>query len=200
MKEYTVIRRPDNFTWADIPSVAIDSPLHPSKAEVSATAQVCYDDKFLYVHLSTVESEIRAEHKGLLCEVCEDSCLEFFFAPIMGDGRYFNLECNPNGAIYLGMGSNPDNLVRIVFSEKIPFSPQINFTDDGWNLTYEIPHTFIQQFFPEYAPAPGYSMRANFYKCADKTSQPHWLMWTPVPPAPRCSFHQPDKFGTLYFK
>lgn len=199
MKEYTVIRRPEDLSWDQIPQAVIDAPLYPSAAKVSATAQLCYDDTCLYVHLSTVEEEIRAEHSGLLCEVSEDSCLEFFFSPILGDHRYFNLECNPNGAIYLGMGSSPENLVRIVFFEKIPFSPMINRTKDSWELTYEIPHIFVQQFFPEYAPAPGYSMRANFYKCADCTSTPHWLMWNPVPPTPSCSFHQPDKFGILHF-
>ncbi len=199
MKEYTVVQCPENFSWSDIPATQIDNYLHPTDAEVSAQAQVCYDNTYLHIRLTAVEKDIRAEHEGFLCEVCEDSCLEFFFCPILGDSRYFNLECNPNGAIYLGMGTGIHNLVRLVFSEEIPFAPTIERTDDGWTLTYAIPHTFVQQFFPEYAPAPGYAIRANFYKCGDLTPNPHCLMWNPVPPAPCASFHQPDHFGILHF-
>lgn len=199
MKEYTVVRCPENLCWKDIAWVSIDSHLFPSNAEVSARAQVCYDDTHLHVHLTSVEKDIRAEHKGLLCEVCEDSCLEFFFSPIYGDSRYFNLECNPNGAIYLGMGTGIHDLVRLVFSEGVPFKPDILRTEKGWELTYAIPHTFVQQFFPEYSPAPGYSMRANFYKCGELTKTPHCLMWNPVPPAPCAAFHQPEHFGILHF-
>jgi len=41
--------------------------------------------------------------------------------------------------------------------------------------------------------------RANFYKCADSTSHPHWLTWSPVDhPTPH--FHLPAFFGTLEFE
>lgn len=199
MNAYTVVKCPENFSWSDIPAASIRNLLHPTDAQVSAQAQVCYDDTFLHVRLSAVEKDIRAELDGLLCEVCEDSCLEFFFCPILGDNRYFNLECNPNGAIYLGMGTGIADLVRLVFSETVPFSPAIERTNDGWMLTYAIPHSFVRQFFPEYAPAPGYSMRANFYKCGDLTPKAHYLMWNPVPPAPCAAFHQPEHFGILHF-
>ena len=199
MKEYTIIRRPENLCWSEIPALSIDTPMHPTNVRVEAKAQLCYDDEFLHVRLSAVESNIRAEHKGLLCEICEDSCLEFFFSPVFGDLRYFNLECNLNGAIYLGMGTGIDDLIRLVFAEGSPFVPETKQTEDGWEVYHAIPHKFIQLFFPEYAPASGYKMRANFYKCGDLTDHPHYLMWNPVPQAPRASFHQPDYFGVLRF-
>ena len=199
MKEYTIIRRPDTLCWSDVPALCIDTPMHPLTAPVEAKAQLCYDDTHLYVRLTAVESNIRAEHKGLLCEICEDSCLEFFFSPVCGDLRYFNLECNLNGAIYLGMGTGIDDLIRLVFAEGAPFTPETKETENGWEVIHAIPHAFVRLFFPEYNPAPGYQMRANFYKCGDLTDHPHYLMWNPVPQAPRASFHQPDKFGILRF-
>ena len=199
MKEYTIIRRPETLSWDEIPALSIDTLIRPTEADVQAQAQLCYDDEYLYVHLTAVESNIRAEHNGLLCEISEDSCLEFFFSPIFGDMRYFNLECNLNGSIYLGMGTGIDDLIRLVFAEGAPFTPETKRTDDGWEVTHVIPHAFVRLFFPEYAPAPGYAMRGNFYKCGDLTEKPHYLMWNPVPIAPKASFHQPNHFGILRF-
>ena len=199
MKEYTVIRCPETLDWAEIPAISMDELLLPTNAQVTAQAQVCYDDAYLYVRLCAKEQNIRAEHKGLLDEVCEDSCLEFFFCPLPGDKRYINIECNPNGAMYIGMGTGVHDLIRLVFAEQSPFAPQIQRTDDGWQIVHAIPYTFIRQFFPEFSPVPGYSIRANFYKCGDLTPEPHYLMWNPVPQAPCASFHQPDYFGLLRF-
>jgi len=38
--------------------------------------------------------------------------------------------------------------------------------------------------------------RANFYKCGNETSHPHWLSWMPL--AER-NFHDPSSFGQLVF-
>lgn len=48
-------------------------------------------------------------------------------------------------------------------------------------------------------PAPGTRWRANFYKCADKTSHPHWLTWAPVD-YPKPKFHLSGFLGWIEFK
>jgi hypothetical protein len=48
-------------------------------------------------------------------------------------------------------------------------------------------------------PGPGVTWRANFYKCADKTSHPHWLTWAPVN-YPKPKFHLPEYFGRIEFE
>lgn len=197
MREYTIIRKPEELNWSNIPSLNIDQLLRTDPLPISAQAQICYDDEALYVRLSAVEQNIRAEHFGPLGEICEDSCLEFFFCPIAGDLRYFNLECNLNGAMYLGMGSNVHNLVRFV-PEEPAIVPKPQLTTDGWEVTYSIPYTFIRQFFPAFSPAPGYSMRANCYKCGELTVQRHCLCWNLVPIRP-CAFHNPEAFGIMHF-
>ncbi|MDD3966848.1 MAG: carbohydrate-binding family 9-like protein [Candidatus Marinimicrobia bacterium] len=43
---------------------------------------------------------------------------------------------------------------------------------------------------------PGSRWRANFYKCGDKTSHPHWGSWQALD---ILIFHQPESFGILEF-
>ena len=40
---------------------------------------------------------------------------------------------------------------------------------------------------------------ANFYKCGDDTTKPHFLSWNPVK-APKPDFHRPEQFGVLNFQ
>ena len=198
MKEYTIVRCSGQPDWTKVPAVQMDYLHKTAPLPISAQAQLCYDDTALYVRLSAVEEHIRAELTGLLDEICEDSCLEFFFSPMAGDKRYFNIECNPNGCLFLGFGPNVDELVRLI-PEVPSILPQIKRTADGWETVYSIPYRFIRMFFPEFAPTSGYTARANFYKCGDKTPQPHYLCWNPVP-AQRCAFHNPDHFGYVHFE
>jgi hypothetical protein len=197
MREYTIIRCGDTPDWSKVPALQIDNLMKTEPLPISAQAQVCYNDNALHIRLSAVEEHIRAELTGLLDEICEDSCLEFFFCPMSGDKRYFNIECNPNGCLFLGFGPNVDELVRLI-PENPSIVPQVTRTEDGWETVYSIPYSFIRMFFPEFSPAPGYSTRANFYKCGNKTVQPHYLVWNPVPPQ-RCAFHNPDAFGIVHF-
>jgi hypothetical protein len=44
-----------------------------------------------------------------------------------------------------------------------------------------------------------YVKAANFYKCADQTSHPHWLTWASVD-YPQPKFHLPEFFGRLVFE
>jgi hypothetical protein len=145
-----------------------------------------------------VEEHIRAELTGLLDEICDDSCLEFFFCPMAGDKRYFNIECNLNGCLFLGFGPNVDELVRLI-PEVPSIVPQAKRIEGGWETVYSIPYRFIRMFCPEFAPTSGYTTRANFYKCGNLTPQPHYLCWNPVPKQ-RCSFHNPDQFGIVHFE
>lgn len=48
-------------------------------------------------------------------------------------------------------------------------------------------------------PRPGVTWRANFCKCADDSSRPHWLTWSPVTDS-EPAFHRPKYFGILEFE
>ncbi len=200
MRTYTIAKKSAPVSWDSVEILPIDLVQLNSAAPIQAQGQICYDDNALYIRLAAVEEHIRAEVTDPLGEVCEDSCLEFFFSPIWGDTRYFNIEYNPNTCVYLGFGNNVDGnieLYRLIRKKNI-FNPVVNRTDDGWNIEYSIPFSFIRQFFPTFDPKPGYKMRANCYKCGDKTVQPHYFAWNPLD-ADVQTFHTPQCFGTMIF-
>ena len=199
MNTYTIIKKPSHLDWDSIPSVSINYALHAEDVPISASAQVCYDNEMLYVRLSAKEPNIRAVYTELLDPPCEDSCLEFFFSPINGDIRYFNIELNPNCCMYLGIASGIDDLVRLIPEAGTPFSPKARYTSDGWEITYQIPFEFIRRFFPTFSPESGTTMRGNFFKCGERTNPEHYFSWNPISEN-IISFHRPCDFGLLIFE
>ena len=199
MNTYTIVKKTGDIDWYQIPSVSISNPYHEGSVDICATGQLCYDDSALYVRLAAKESHIRAEYTGLLDAPCEDSCLEFFFSPISGDTRYFNIEYNVNSCVYLGIGSCLDNLVRLIPEFGFPFKPEAKRFSDGWEITYHIPFSFIRQFFPDFNPISNSSIRGNFYKCGDLTEKEHYFSWNPLT-GDVLSFHRPCDFGILTFE
>ena len=198
MKEYIIRRKVD---WSQIPELVISEKLRPSDADVKAFGQFCWDEKAIYVRLRAVEAQIRAEQTGAFDMPCEDSCLEFFFCPCADSLRYFNIEMNPNCAMFLGLGHSISDLVRMrpMNQRDYGFDAVSIPTQDGWQLTYQIPFSFIRLFFPAFAPKTGDTMLANVYKCGDKCTVPHWLSWNPVNPTVSHAFHNPGCFGKMIF-
>lgn len=199
MQIYTVLRKPETLDWSKIPSVSISNPLHSKEVDISASAQLCYDENSLFVKLAAKESDIRAEYTNPLDQPCEDSCLEFFFSPMEGDNRYINIELNPNCCMYLGIGSSLDNLIRMLPEGWDPFSAKAERTSDGWELTYQIPFSFIKCLFPDFSVSSGKTMRGNFYKCGDLTKEEHYFTWNKIT-GDVISFHRPCDFGLLIFE
>lgn len=198
MYEYTIAPKGADFDWNKVEKVEMLHELHPRhKHDVQAWFQVAYDSEAIYVKLTAREAHIRAELTGLLDEICDDSCLEFFLCPMEGDDRYFNIECNPNGKLYHGFGTNVHNLQRLI-PEEPAIHPVVTRTEDGWTAEYAIPYTLIRLFFPDFSPAPGKAVKANCYKCGNFTVAPHWLCWCKVSEE-LSTFHCPAYFGTMYF-
>lgn len=198
MREYTIVRKGQELNWENVPRLEIDQLLWTEQSDIVAGAQLCYDDTAIYVHLYAKEAHIRAEHRSIIGSPCEDSCLEFFFSPYNGDERYFNIEFNPNCCMYLGLGTNVETLVRLLPKDGV-FQPHANRTDDGWEVFYSIPLSFIRHFFPKFSLQSGVDIRANCFKCGDLTVNPHFFSWNPV----KCetpAFHRPCDFGLMHFE
>lgn len=184
--------------WAALPAIPINHLYWSPKVDISAEAKICYDDVALYVALSAYERHIRAEHTTPTGIPCEDSCLEFFFSPDPQDPRYLNVEFNPNCCLFLGIGTSAQDRVRLFPDQKVLFDPRAQIAEDLWRITYQIPHSFVRQYFPNFSPVSGQTMRANFYKCGDLTPQAHYLSWNPLTSCSPC-FHKPCDFGLLIF-
>ncbi len=197
MRSYTITPIQGAANWSAIPALPIDVQLWGTKTDITAQAQLCYDSEALHVRLSATEAHIRAEETGPLGSPCQDSCLEFFFCPMEDDRRYFNIEFNPNGCMYLGFGNDRYTLIRLVSEKKI-LVPDIRRTSDGWELFYSIPFAFIRNFFPGFEAKAGKVMRANFYKCGDLTVNEHYLSWNPID-NPKPNYHLPDYFAPITF-
>ncbi|MGI6326761.1 MAG: carbohydrate-binding family 9-like protein [Saccharofermentanales bacterium] len=199
MQEYRIARKQIPFIWEDIRLLHINKPAWGMCADgIEAAAQLCYDKHTLYIKLSAQEAHIRAEVREPLEQPCQDSCLEFFFSPVEGDNRYFNIEINPNGLIFWGIGRNRHDLIRLYPTTPM-LSPHVERFEKGWSVDYAISKELITMFFPSFSFKPNQSMRANFYKCGDKCVRPHYYSWNPM----TCStpdFHRPQDFGRLIFE
>lgn len=200
MNTYTIKKISETPDWSAIPSLPIDQVYKAETSPVRAWAQVAYHGSSLFVRLRAEETDIRMEENGPLASTWEDSCLEFFFSPVDGDPRYINLEITPGGAYFMGIGTGKQDLMRLIpLRPENGLQPRVAFFDGGWEVSYELPYPFIRRLFPTFAPKSGDILRANFYKCGDKTTQPHWMSWSRVEAQP-LNFHTPEYFGTLIFE
>lgn len=203
MRSYTIKKIQGAPDWETIPVMPIDNQPWGEPVDISAQAQICWDEENLYIRQEAWEKRIRREENGPLCRVCNDSCLEFFFRPTERMD-FFNFEINPNRAIYLGYGNGQDTLLRINFQSKRDtimqekLDIQTEITETGWVLTYKIPFAFVRRFFPEFQPEAGLQAYGNAYKCGDETEQIHYIAWNPID-WPEPAFHRPEQFGRLIF-
>ncbi len=185
-------------SWDEVPIVELRHTGWLKEAPVSARAQLCRNDEALFVRMEAVEAPIRATLRDPLSQVCNDSCLEFFFAPDPADARYLNFEFNPLGTLYLGFGSTrPTRVRQIPKATEALFAPEPFFTDSGWGICYRIPFSFIRNYFPAFEPTG--EAAGNFYKCGDETVQPHYLSWADMT-TDTPDFHRRQDFGTLLFR
>lgn len=197
MKQYTITPVQGAPDWSGIPALQIDAHNWLPEVDISAQAQLCYDEKGLYVHMRAREKHIRAEEKGHLQPVCDDSCMEFFFRPDENDPRYFNIEMNPLGFIYMGLGYDRWRHCRLTpdYEEDV-LQKKTNRLTDGWEVFYTIPVELVRVFFPGFTLTSGRKLYANCYKCGEKTPEPHYLSWNPCT-APEPEYHRIEDFGLM---
>ena len=201
----------DRSPWGDIPSELIQEymgtkPDHFPKAEV----KIAYDDIAVYVMFRVGDRYVRAvavEHQD---SVCTDSCVEFFFTPDSDVSKgYFNLEMNCGGTMLFHFQQAPGkgrieipksecNKIKCAHSLPRIVEPEIE-EPVTWTVEYCIPIALLKRYCQVITPALHAVWRANFYKCADDTSHPHWLTWSPVNFS-KPNFHLPQFFGVLKFE
>lgn len=137
-------------------------------------------------------------------DVWKDSCVEFFLMPGDDDELYYNLECNCIGKLLLGCGAERNGRERAPkeITGKIlrystlgdkPFAEQKG--DISWTVSLKVP---VEVFWHSVVKSlDGKTIRANFYKCGDKLTKPHFLSWSEIE-STNPDFHRPDWFGSLF--
>ncbi len=155
----------------------------------------------IFIHYKVHEKQIRAIYIKDQDPVWQDSCVEFF-CQLPNSTTYFNFEFNCIGTCLATERKGREEDVRPFSSNKMtqikryaslgnePFEEKKG--DFDWHLTVEIPFSLLNidtRNLPTY-------IKANFYKCGDKTSVPHYLSWNPIQ-TEKPDFHRPKFFGEL---
>lgn len=140
-----------------------------------------------------------------------DSCVELFVQPSIDKG-YINFEFNCLGFLYASYITNPEK-VDGGFKEYVKFkkkeckevktAAQLKKKIEKeiiepveWSIQFYIPFKLIEKFTGHLDLKNNPEWRCNFYKCADQSSHPHWVSWSPLK---ELNFHAPDCFGKLVF-
>lgn len=199
----------NNPFWQDVATLAIDQILgDPPVHRPQTQTKLQYDDEAIYAIFQVHDRYVRAVAENIQDSVCCDSCVEFFFTP--GEdiaAGYFNLEVNAGGVPLFhfqtiprqGQLFTPEQVDQIEIKSSEPKIIEPEMTEPHtWTLEYRLPLAILETYAPVARPAPGVCWRANFYKCADQSSHPHWLTWSPLVVA-KPDFHVPEFFGTLLF-
>ena len=182
-----------------------ETPDHFPRAEV----KIAYDETSISLMFRVADRYVRAVAVAHQDNVCQDSCVEFFFTPDSDLSKgYFNLEMNCGGTMlfHFQPGQGKGRIIipttdcsRIKVAHSLPkiIHPEIR-ESVTWTVAYSIPMALVEKYCAIIPPGPQVEWRGNFYKCGDRTSHPHWLTWAPVD-FPKPNFHLPRAFGILEF-
>jgi hypothetical protein len=201
----------DHAPWKNLSSERLchymgEKPEHFPDTRV----KIAHNGKKIFLMFKVVDRYVRAVAQHHQSNVWEDSCVEFFFIPHddLSEG-YFNLEINCGGTLLFHFQTGPgeDQIVippheynRIKITHSLPCMVESEIEAPvTWMVACSIPIDILTAYCRVKMPAPGVQWRANFYKCADKTSHPHWLTWSPVIFS-KPNFHLPQYFGILKFE
>ena len=207
---YPLDREWNETPWSSTPCLGLDHFMgeRPEHRPVTE-ARILYDEAGLSVSFRVEDRYVLATAEKHQDSVCIDSCVEFFFTPgpNVAEG-YFNIECNCGGTVLFhhqlsrGLHSRPMSLESIGamgVRHSLPSRVQPEMPGPvTWTVRYRVPYEELERLAPVVRPAPGVIWRANVYKCADRSSRPHWLTWSLVD-RPKPDFHRPDYFGILRF-
>ncbi|MDD4992793.1 MAG: carbohydrate-binding family 9-like protein [Paludibacter sp.] len=164
--------------------------------------KIARSNESLFIHFKITEKNIHAWYANDHDPVWKDSCVEFF-CQLPDQLSYFNFEFNCIGTCLASKrDSRTDNIIPFTTEEissikryaslgNAPFDTRPGVSE--WKLTVEIPFSligFISGELPE-------TINANFYKCADESSVPHYLSWNLIT-TPKPDFHCPAFFGKLF--
>ena len=194
MKRYT-IKRTDEITSgekAEISFFAWEKNGYTPHTEARLTC----GEKRLHLYMKCSEADPFRRFTEPYDHVWLDSCMEFFFS-VNGSVKYFNFECNANGAFYLCYGTNAGNDdARIRTPSVLVSSPVTKIHEKYWTLTADFSLSEIRKITSENDIR---YLRGNFFKCGDECPLPHYGMWSPVI-SETPQFHLPEYFGRLEFE
>ncbi len=220
MKEYFIKKTDSEFNvdgnwnkpiWKNIEPIILQNYMGDYPEHFPDTQfKLCYNNKAIYLISKIEDKYVLALAEKNFDPVFRDSCVEFFFIPQnKTDAGYFNLETNCGGTVLFGFRKSPSQKPLRVKGEDIEkldivtTLPKIIKTEiienTSWVIEYRLPFEVLTEYSKIDIPVTNTVWFANFYKCADNSTKPHWLTWNKVN-FPEPNFHLPDFFGKLMFE
>ena len=93
-----------------------------------------------------------------------------------------------------------DDIKKIEIAHTLPQIIDPEMKDPvTWTLEYRIPIAILEKYSSVTRPKKGVDWKANFYKIAENSSNPHYITWSKID-KPRPDFHVPQAFGKLIFE
>jgi hypothetical protein len=222
MELYTVpqaTRRPElrglweGPAWRDVPALRIghfrpESSAHRPRGE----CKLLYSEDELFGIFRVADRYVRCVHTRFQDPVYRDSCVELFVQPRAESG-YFNFEFNCGGALlsyyvldptrasggfkdFIPLDTVDDARIRRHHSLPPVVDPEL-LEETTWYLEFAVPFAVLEKYTGALGSVAGSTWRANFYKCGDETSHPHWAAWSPID---ELNFHLPGRFGSIRFE
>ncbi len=198
--------------WNDVASLGIDNfRVEGSDHHPQTNVKVVHDGRAIGMLFQVRDSYVRAVEREFQGAVCRDSCVEFFVRPTPDHG-YFNFEINCGGVLHTSyiedwtrVGDDfgkrtlltAEQAKPIVVRSSLPaiVDPE-RMESITWTVFLSIPLSVMETFVGPLGTLDGRDWTANFYKCGDDTSHPHWAAWSPVA---ELNFHCPECFGNVHF-
>ncbi len=172
--------------------------------------RIQYSKTALFLKFEVKDKYVRCIEPKTNGKVWEDSCVEFFFAPDLDvPEQYFNLEINCCGTRlmqyhrtartdFTTIDQADLKNIRIINSVKDLVLNEIT-EELTWTIECELPYFIMRKYSKFEIPDKGTILKANLYKTAAATSNPHYLAWNKIP-LNHADFHRPEYFGTLIFE
>lgn len=181
----------DKINWSE----------YPVKPNVDFA--IAHDGDNVYINYKVNEDGSLARVLEDHGEVWTDSCVEFFIS--FGDDGYYNFEFTCIGTALMAFRKDKDNatpasaaimstIKRFSSLERVQFEE--TFVEE-WQVTVIIPkEAFFNHSFTDLS---GVNATANFYKCGDNLSKPHFVSWNKIDNETP-NFHLPRCFGPIVFE
>ena len=188
------------INWSQVPILEIDEyPWYQKGLKQKTAVQIAIANGNIYIHAKAEDQHIRSRAKNLMDPVYEDSCFEFFITPWdQRSERYFNIEINCMGVLYMVWHDGPEKRLAITAeqSKLVTIESSLEGIEDigkenGWELNITVPISLLEEM-------SGYEIKkdiwhGNFYRCGGEADD-QYAAWNPlefeIP-----NYHLPLQFG-----
>nr|WP_321486905.1 carbohydrate-binding family 9-like protein [uncultured Draconibacterium sp.] len=166
--------------------------------------RIAHTGNEIWLKFYVQEKNILALETEINGDVYKDSTVEFF---ISIDGKnYYNFEFNCIGTPHVGYGPGrgnrtpilPEMINQIDIESSLGNQPFAEKSGDfSWEMMICIPTQCFA--FDKVQSLNGLKATANFYKCGDETSDPHFVTWNAID-TENPDYHRPEFFGKISFE